>query len=442
LVNEASRFNFQQAGRLRTRNFNQSVARRKGAIEIVCDVLSPAAFHVRLPKAKMYNRPTLQQITAGSTGHSFGEKVMLSNSLRLSFRVFTAILLAGALSFYVLHQANAQDPPQPPKPKPTPTPKDQKDRKGAQRQGAQADQQSLDPEGTIRLDTEEVVLDVTVTDQTNMPVYDLKKEDFTVFEDKVKQEIQSVRREEVPVSFGLVIDTSGSMRARLQQVAESGQQLVKQMREDDEAFVASFKTEPELIQEFTHDRRDLEDALNELYSSGGTSLLDAIVATSDYAQQKAKQRRKALIIISDGLEKNSSVKEKEVVEAIKENEVQLYLVGFVDEDAESGGLFRKSDSKKAKELLVKLAEDSGGRVFFPKEISEMPAIADQIAKDLRTQYIVSYAPSNAIKDNTFRTVTVSVNPKGSRKLLARTRRGYYARDPKSLHPAPKKTSSQ
>ncbi len=369
--------------------------------------------------------------------------MLIGKSLRLSVRLATAILLGAALSFYIVHRTSAQDPPQPPKPKPTPTPKDQKDRKGAQRQGAQADQQSLDPEGTIRVDTEEVVLDVSVIDQSNTPVYDLKQEDFTVFEDKVKQEIASVRREEVPVSFGMVIDTSGSMRAKLQQVIDSGNQLVKQMRENDEAFVASFKTEPELIQEFTHDRRDLEDALNELYSSGGTSLLDAIVATSDYAQQKAKQRRKALIIISDGLEKNSGVKEKEVIEAVKENEVQLYLVGFIDEDAEGGGLFRKSDSKKAKELLVKLAEDSGGRVFFPKEVSEMPAIADQIAKDLRTQYIVSYVPTNLIKDGTFRNVSVVVNPKGARKLIARTRRGYYARDPKlQQQDKSKKTSSK
>ena len=357
-------------------------------------------------------------------------------SLRQSLRVLAAILLAATVGFYVVHRTSAQDPPQPPQPKPTPTPKNQKDRKGAQRQGAQADQQTVDPVITDRVDTEEVLLDVTVIDAgNNQPVFDLQKDDFTVFEDRVKQEIISVRREEVPVSFGLVIDTSGSMRARLPQVVESGLQLVKQMRETDEAFVASFKAEPELIQDFTGDRRDLEDALNELYSSGGTSLLDAIVATSDYAQQKAKQRRKALIIISDGLEKNSAVKEKEVIEAIKENEVQLYLVGFVDEDAEGGGLFRKSDAKKARDLLSRLAEDSGGRVFFPKEISEMPAIADQIAKDLRTQYIVSYAPSNSVKDGTFRTVKVNINQKGSRKLFARTRQGYYARDPKSQPPA-------
>lgn len=351
----------------------------------------------------------------------------VNKSLRYVVRVVIAAMLIGFLGLYAIHRTSAQDPPRPPQPKPTPTPKDQKDRKGAQRQGSQADQQSLDRESTISIDTDVVVLDVTVIDQSNQPVFDLKKEDFTVFEDRVKQEIQDVTREEVPVSFGLVIDTSGSMRAKLQQVTDASMLLVKQMREQDEAFVAMFKAEPELVQDFTTDRRDLEDALNELYSSGGTSLLDAIIATSDYAQQKGKQRRKALIIISDGVEKNSSVKEKEVIEAIKENEVQLYLVGFIDED-EEGGLFRKSPAKKARELLSRLAEDSGGRVFFPKEISEMPAIADQIAKDLRTQYMVYYTPTNNIKDGTFRTVKVSVNPKGSRKMTARTRQGYYARD--------------
>ncbi len=367
----------------------------------------------------------------------------VNKSLRYMVRVAIAALLIGFLGFYVIHRTSAQDPPRPPQPKPTPTPKDQKDRKGAQRQGSQADQQSLDNDSTISIDTDVVVLDVTVTDQNNQPVFDLKKDDFTVFEDRVKQEIQDVTREEVPVSFGLVIDTSGSMRARLQQVTDASMLLVKQMREQDEAFVAMFKAEPELVQDFTADRRDLEDALNELYSSGGTSLLDAIIATSDYAQQKGKQRRKALIIISDGVEKNSSVKEKEVIEAIKENEVQLYLVGFIDED-EEGGLFKKSPAKKARELLSRLAEDSGGRVFFPKEMSEMPAIAEQISKDLRTQYLVYYTPTNNIKDGSFRTVKVGVNPKGSRKMTARTRQGYYARPPKSLPPAAnaKKMQSQ
>lgn len=364
--------------------------------------------------------------------------------LRHSLRVTTAILALTLVCVYAIHRTNAQDPPRPPQPKQAPTPKDQKEKKGAQRQSSQAEQQTVDPDSTISVDTNLVLLDVTVTDQSNQPVYDLKRDDFTVYEDKVKQELNEVTREEVPVSFGLVIDTSGSMRSKLQQVSDAALLLVKTMREKDEAFVASFKAEPELVQDFTADRRDLEDALNELYSSGGTSLLDAIIATADYAQQKAKQRRKALIIITDGLEKNSSVKEKEVIEALKEDEAQIYLVGFIDEDDNEKSFFNKSPAKKARELLSRLAGDSGGRAFFPKEISEMPAIAEQIAKDLRTQYVVSYYPSNSNKDGTFRTVKVVVDPKGNRKLTARTRQGYYARDSKGRQPSAttKKTRSQ
>jgi Ca-activated chloride channel family protein len=154
-----------------------------------------------------------------------------------------------------------------------------------------------------------------------------------------------------------------------------------------------------------------------------------VIATSDYANEKGKQRRKALVIITDGLDRNSSVKEKEVMDAIKENEVQVYLVGFISED-EPQGLFNRSPAKKAKELLTRLAEDSGGRAFFPAAVTEMSAIAAQIGKDLRTQYVVSYYPSNQSRDGKFRTVRVNINPKDNRKLIARTRQGYYARSDK------------
>jgi VWFA-related protein len=351
------------------------------------------------------------------------------------FRLALVALIVALLSVPALHTAGAQDPPRPPQPKPAPQQKDPKDKKGAQRQGAQADDPGTPGEDRIRIDTDLVNLDVTVIDQNNQPVFDLKKEDFTVFEDKVKQAIENVSREEVPISFGLVIDTSGSMRSKLQTVTDSALLLVKQMRQDDEAFVASFKAEPELVQDFTGDRRELEDALGELYTSGGTALLDAIIATADYAMEKGKRRRKALVIITDGLEKNSSVKEREVLEAIKEDEVQVYLVGFIDEDMEEKSLFGRSPGKKAKELLSRIADDSGGHAYFPKDISEIPAIAAQIAKELRTQYVVSYYPTNENRDGTFRVVTVAVNQRGGRKLVARTRRGYYARNPQGQLPA-------
>jgi Ca-activated chloride channel family protein len=130
--------------------------------------------------------------------------------------------------------------------------------------------------------------------------------------------------------------------------------------------------------------------------------------------------------MTDGLEKNSSAKEKEVIEAMKEDEVQVYLVGFVDED-ESYRLFG-SPAKKAKDLLTRLAEDSGGRAFFPTDVRETPAIAEQIAKDLRAQYVISYYPNNDRRDGVFHTVRVVVNHGDNRKLIARTRQGYYARN--------------
>ena len=352
---------------------------------------------------------------------------------RPTFRIIPPALILALLSVLAIYKADAQDPPRPPEPKQTPQQKDARDKNGERRQ---ADEHTADIDAIIKVDTDMVLLDVTVIDQNNIPVMNLKKEDFSVYEDKIKQTIESVSREEVPVSFGLVIDTSGSMKPKLQTVSDAAVSLVKQMRLDDEAFVASFKAESELVQDFTSERRELEDAIGKLYTSGGTALLDAIIATADYAQEKGKQRRKALVIFSDGLEKNSSVKEKEVMEAIKENEVQVYLVGFIDEETEGNKSgFGNSPSKKAKDLLSLIADDSGGRAFFPKDISEIPAIAAQIAKDLRTQYVVSYYPTNDKRDGTFRTIQVNVNQAGGRKLIARTRRGYYARTEQGKLPA-------
>jgi Ca-activated chloride channel family protein len=362
-------------------------------------------------------------------------------SNRTAFRIIPLALIVALLSLAATYNAAAQDPPRPPEPKRPPQQQDERERKGAQRQGAQADDLGTPGEDRIKIDTDLVNLDVTVIDQNNNPIANLKKEDFTIYEDKVKQTIESVNREEVPVSFGMVIDTSGSMRSKLQSVSDAAGLLIKQMRSDDEAFVASFKAEAELVQEFTDDRRELEDAVGQLYTSGGTALLDAIIATADYAQEKGKRRRKALVVISDGYEKNSSSKEKEVMEAIKEDEVQVYLVGFIDEEEEKS-LFGKSPVKKAKDLLSRIAEDSGGRAYFPKDIGEIQAIAAQISKDLRTQYVVSYYPSNDKRDGAFRTIQVDVNGASGRKLVARARRGYYARNAQGQAPAASQKKSR
>ena len=131
-----------------------------------------------------------------------------------------------------------------------------------------------------------------------------------------------------------------------------------------------------------------------------------------------------MIVITDGIDKNSAVKEKEVSKVIQEDDVQVYLVGILDETDEPSGIFGRSGAKKAKDLLIKLAEDSGGRAFFPKDAREIPAVMAQIAKDLRSQYVLSYAPTNDKKDGTYRKILVDVAQKENRKYIVRTRQGY------------------
>jgi len=361
--------------------------------------------------------------------------VMLKRTI---FGIFPPAPAFTLLSLLAIHGAEAQNPP--PQPGQTLQQKDSMDKNSARRQRTQTGDPGMPGQDHIKIPTDLVRLDVTVVDQNNNPVSNLKKEDFSVYEDNVKQMIDHVSREETPVSFGMVIDTSGSMRSKLQTVSDAALFLIRQMWRDDEAFVAPFGAGAELGQDFTSDRSELEEAIGRLSAGGGTALLDAIIATADYAQEKGKRPRKALIVISDGLEKNSSVKEKEVMEAIKEDEVQVHLIGIIDEGMKERSLFGKSPAKWAKELLTRIANDSGGRAYFPKDIGEIPAIAAQIAKDLRTQYVVSYYPANDKRDGSFRAIQVVVNTVGGRKLIAHARLGYYVRNADGQLPATQKRS--
>ncbi len=346
-----------------------------------------------------------------------------------------SLILAIILTIQLLEaQFAAQNPRQTPSPKAPPQQKSDQQKSPDRNQNVSTSVEPIEiSDEVVKIDTGLVQLDVTVIDQNNIPAFNLNKDDFTIYENRVKQAIESVKREEVPISYGMIIDASGSMRGKLQSVTEATSFLLKQMRSDDEGFVAQFKYDTELVQAFTSDKRKLESSLEKLFPSGGTALLDAIIASADYAAKKSKNRRKALIIISDGLEKDSWIREKEVMEAITESEAQVYLVGFFDED-QSSGLPGKPENKKAKELLKRLADESGGRAFFPNDVGEMAAIAAQIAKDLRTQYTINYYPNNEKRDNTFRAIRVEVKTKDNRKLIARTRMGYFARD--NQEPAP------
>jgi len=277
----------------------------------------------------------------------------------------------------------------------------------------------------IRIGTDLVLLDVNVVDPSNKPVMDLKKEDFAVSEDKVSQKIEFFSRDSVPVSLVFAIDTSGSMRPKLDTVVKASTNLVKESRSGDEMAVIEFKDQPELLEEFTGDTSDVIDTLNGLVASRQTAMLDALYLAADYANKDGKNRRKAVLVVTDGLDNDSYYKFGEVVNHLREIDVQIYLIGFISDLDRDSGLFKKSAKDKAESLLNKLAEETGGKAFYPKELSEVHAIAQQISTELRTQYSIGYYPTNSKKDGTFRSVKVQVNG-GTRRVIARTRNGYTA----------------
>ena len=315
-------------------------------------------------------------------------------------------LFVGGASFS-LAQTTSQTKPQLPKPsRSEPTPQDKDD--------------------PIKLDTNLVILDVTVVNPSNRPAMDLRQDQFQVLEDKVPQKIDFFTREQVEVSMVLAIDTSGSMRTKLDTVIKASSSLVKESRKGDEVAVLEFKDQPELLEEFTTNISDVVDTLQGLIASNQTAMLDALYLGADYASKEGRNRRKAVVLVTDGIDKDSYYKFNEVVNHLRETDVQIYLIGFTNDLSKDGAWFGKSDKEKAENLLKKLAEETGGKAFFPKELVEVHAIAQQISIDLRTQYSIGYYPTNSKRDGTFRSVKVNVNAGGNRRLVARTRNGYTA----------------
>ena len=333
--------------------------------------------------------------------------------LRFALIAVLALILQGTCltsSEGVSRADNSQANPKPGTPQQQPKPQD--------------DPQNKD-DSPIKLGTDLVVLDVTVLDQSSKPVTDLTRDSFLVTEDKIPQKIEFFGREQVPVSMVFAIDTSGSMRTKLDTVIKASSNLIKESKAGDEMAVIEFKLQPELLEEFTNNTTDVIDALQSLIASGQTAMLDALYLASDYASKEGRNRRKAVILVTDGLDKDSIYKFNEVVEHLRETDVQIYLIGFTNDLDRDSAIFKKSPRDKAENLLSKLADETGGKSFFPRELSEVHSIAQAISSDLRTQYAIGYYPTNSKKDGSFRSVKVQVNS-GTRRLAARTRNGYTA----------------
>jgi len=269
-----------------------------------------------------------------------------------------------------------------------------------------------------------VQLDVSVIDKANRPVFDLQKERFQVTEDGVPQEIKFFNKEEATVSLGLVIDTSGSVRPKLETVVQAVTNLIHANKPQDEVAVVEFKSQIELLEEFTTNERDVEDALGDLVAFGETALLDAVMLSADYVQKEGRHRRKAILVVTDGLEKGSYYTYDQVADRLKQLDVCVYFIGFTKDLDQTGSIFRKSPKKNAEALLTRLAEDTGGRAFFPADLAELGPISEEIARDLRTVYAIGYYPTNDKRDGSFRKIAVKIA--GDSKYQIRSRSGYYA----------------
>ena len=317
--------------------------------------------------------------------------------------------------------------PPPPTPRPTPTPVPTPTPIPTPPQGDE-----VDPEGVIRVETNLVNLNVRVIDRNNRPINSLRQSDFRVFENGVLQPVEFFSREEVPVSYGLAIDNSGSLRNQLPQVIEAGKAIVNSNKPGDETFLMRFISSEkiETIRDFTPDKNDLIDELDNLYIEGGqTAVIDGVFLGAEHVAEYRKgnsddRRLRALIVVTDGEDKNSYYKQEELIARLREADVQIFIIGFVGELDKESGLIRKSSKQKAVDLLTRISRETGGRAFFPTSTAELPAIAQDIIRDLRTQYSIGYNPTNKSRDGTFRAIRVAVNDGPSQeKRIALTRSG-------------------
>lgn len=285
----------------------------------------------------------------------------------------------------------------------------------------------------IRVETEEVNLNVRVIDRNNRPINNLSKSEFKVYEDNVLQEITSFTKAEVPTNYALVIDNSGSLRGQLDKVIEASKIIVNTNKPDDETSIIRFVSSDkiEITQDFTPDKSLLNEALDNLFVEGGpTAIIDAVYLAAEKVDQYEKSRnpnekkRRALILVSDGEDRDSFYKEPQLFELLREAEVQIYTVGFTNELDKEGGFISKSPRDKAVNLLKRLAEETGGKAYFPNSLEELNAIARDIASELRTQYLVSYSPSNEVRDGKFHSIKVVVDDgPNKQKRIAITRTG-------------------
>ncbi len=266
-------------------------------------------------------------------------------------------------------------------------------------------------------DSRLVVVHASVLDQKGKLVTNLQEPAFKVFENGVEQPIKIFRREDVPVSLGIIIDNSGSMRDKKRRVAAAALDLVKASNPQDEVFIVNFNDDAYLDQPFTSNIKKMEEALDRIETKGGTAMRDAISMSMDYLKDKAKKDKKVLVVVTDGNDNTSNINLEELMRKAQQSDVLIYSIGILSEE-------EPREAKKAKRALHDLAIASGALDFYPKDLEEVDKEVPEIAHEIRNQYTLAYSPINTALDGTFRKITVTVNAPGHPNV--RSRNGYYA----------------
>ncbi len=274
--------------------------------------------------------------------------------------------------------------------------------------------QTGDP--VFRSDTRLVLLHASVVDRRGDLVTDLDQSAFTVLEEKKEQPLTLFRREDIPVSLGLVVDNSGSMRGKRKQVESAVVALVTSSTRDDEVFVVNFNDDLYLDVTMTNDAKKLEEGIAQLDSRGGTAMRDAISASIDYMREKSRKDKKVLLVVTDGNDNASAITLEKLVQRAQQSEILVYAIGLLNEE-------ERREAKRAERALEALTKATGGQSYFPGALAQVDDIAKQVAHDIRNQYVLGYSPTNEALDGGFRRIEVKVKGRG---LTVRTRTGYYA----------------
>ncbi len=263
---------------------------------------------------------------------------------------------------------------------------------------------------------EEVVLHATVLDDKHRLVTGLTKNDFQVFEDGAPQQITSFRREDIPVALGIVIDNSGSMRDKRPAVNQAAVNLVRSSNPQDAVCVVNFNDEYYLDQDFTNQIPQLQEALARIESRGGTALYDAVVASAEHLKKNARLDKKVLLVVTDGEDNASRESLEQAIRRLQaENGPTVYTVGLLGEERQ----------RRARRALTEMAEQTGGIAFFPKNLGEVDSITQSVAHDIRNQYTIGYKPVRPQAQGGYRTIKVDAHAPGYKRLMVRTRSGYY-----------------